>query len=117
MYNAMELILWGRDRTELPDLDLTSWKQVAARCYRNALVDNETFGGQDKWIRLVCGALAVRAMQRTGPGWHALAEQYHRRYWDRTDDLDDESDLQVATEYVVDMEDAHRAGIADFTEG
>ena len=110
MHNAMELILWGRDRSELPEIPRDEWRQAAARCYQNPVLENARFGNEN-WIRLVCGALAVRAMKRD---WQDLAEQYHRRYWDRTDVIDSDQELQRATDYVIDIEDSHRAHIADF---
>ena len=112
MSKAMELILWGRERSELPEITKDEWRSVAAKCYQDSLLANERFGNEN-WIRLGCGALAVRAMRQ---GWKDLAEQYHRRYWERTDEIDNEHDLQTATDHVIDMEDSPRARIADFTE-
>ena len=114
MSKAMELLLWGRSRDDLRLLTKSEWKQAAATCYRNALVETVTRGDSKTWERLICGALTARAISQ---GWQDLASQYHGRYWSRveggregaTEAPDSDADLRVAMTYVVDIEDSYRA--------
>ena len=109
---AMEIILWGRDRQKLPTLSRDLWKQVAARCYRDALVVSDMIPSETKWVRLVCGSLTVRAARL---GYQDLANQYHSRYLARAGEtVDDDVELQVAMDHIVDMEDSYRVSLADF---
>ena len=115
MYNAMELILWGRDREELPALNREAWRRVAAKCYRDALLVSHMIPTETKWIRLICGSLTVRAMTL---GYNDLATQYHSRYKERAGDIrDSNEDLVVAMDHIIDMEDSQRAHIADYPRG
>jgi hypothetical protein len=123
---AMELILWGRSRDSLPGLSRKKWQQVAAGIYRNSVMAesrqlNPTGSPSSycedwyrdhsvRWTRLLCGALAVRALEK---GWKDLADQWGSRYWTRADGVDHDDDLEVAMDHVLDIEDAIRAAIAD----
>ncbi len=110
----MELLLWGRSREDLPLLTKPEWKQAAATCYRNALVETVTRGGSKTWERLICGALTARAISQ---GWQDLASQYHGRYWSRVEGgregaaeaPDSDAEFAPAMAYVVDIEDSYRA--------
>ena len=114
MSKAMELLLWGRTRDELPLLTKSEWKQAAAICYRNAIVETVTHKRSNTWERLICGVLTARAISQ---GWQDLAAQYHSRYWSRVEGgkqanvkaPDSDSEFSLAMEYVVDIEDSYRA--------
>ena len=115
---AMKIILGGRSRDSLPSLTWNQWRHVAAQAYCQAVVAQGVMSEvslrlgeeQSRWIRLLCGALTARALQQ---GWDDLAAQYHGRYWDRAEEVDQDEELQRALRHVIDLEDASRVAAAD----